>query len=609
MKQEFLSRTRLIFLGLVVLAFSLRTIYLAQTAEFIQPGTGSDSHFYLQWAMDIVRGNILGRDVFYALPVYPYFLSLVYLYAGGSVFGLIVIQILVGSINCGLIYLLGRKLFNEQVGLIAGVIACGYLMFIFYDRMLLPASLVIFLGLFLALLLLKVKDNPSLGKYLGAGFLLGLCALAKASFLLLGIFVLVWIIYEYSKHSVKQRLLYCLCFILPIFLLIGTATLRNYLVTNDPVLITAHSGINFYVGNNPAANGRFKPPPFMRPAQSGLIDDAHIIAEKIEGKRLKPSEASNFWFRRSLSFIRAHPVSYLALLAKKVTLFWKAAEYVDDIEYRIFTKAASLLRSGLLFRFSLISPLALLGLFLSWPQRKKVMLLYIFVFSLSLATILFFINSRYRLIVVPYLAILAAYSLWQGFRMCKKRRYKALVASLVLFSALFFLTSIIDSNARAKPNSSLHYNKAIYLADRKDYSSAEKEFHAALKLNPRDYMSYFALGNVYYEMHKPSQAIDTYQRALAINPFFYSAHFNLGLIYNEMGNREQAEEEFRQVLRLKADDSAAHYNLGRIYQEQGLYGVALREYYRALKDEKKSADRREILKAIKETEELKKDEK
>jgi len=609
MKQRLFSRTKLIFLGLVVLAFSLRAIYLAQTAEFIQPGTGSDSQFYVQWAEDIVSGNIIGRDVFYALPVYPYFLSLAYLYAGGSVFGLIIIQMLVGSINCGLIYLLGRKLFNEQVGIIAGAIACGYLMFIFYDRMLLPASLVISLGLFLALLLLKVKDNPSLGKWLGAGLLLGLCALAKASFFLLGIFILLWIIYEYSKHSMRQRLLYCACFILSFFLLIGTTTLRNYLVANDPVLITAHSGINFYLGNNPQANGLFKPPPFMRPAQSGLIDDARIIAEKMEGRRLKPSEASNFWLRRSLSFIGAYPLSYLALLAKKVTLFWRAAEHVDDIEYRIFTKVAPLLRSGFLFRFSLISPLALLGLFLSWPKRRKVMLLYIFVFSLSLGTVLFFINSRYRLIVVPYLVILAAYSLWQGFQICKKRQYKALVVSLVLFSALFFLTSIAGSSVQVEHTSSLHYNKAIYLADRKDYLRAEKEFHAAIKLNPRDYMSYFALGNVYYCMQKVPQAIESYNKSLAINPFFYSAHFNLGIIYNEMGQEELAEEEFKEVLNLKSDDCPARYNLGRIYQEKGLYGVALREYYRALKDEKNSANQRQILEAIKEIEELKKDEK
>ena len=599
MKGKSFSKITVTFLVFAVLAFILRSIYFSQTIKFIHPGVASDGYFYLQWAKDIARGNLLGRDVFYALPLYPYFLSLVYLFSAGEIFDLILIQALIGSINCGLIYILGRKLFNNQVGMIAAFIACVYSMFIFYDRMLLPTSLSISLGLVLALLLLRTRDNPSLKKWFGAGLLLGLCTLARASFFPLVILILFWIVYEYKRDTLKHVLSYCFCFILPFFLIIGGVTLRNYLVADDAVLITAHSGINFYIGNNPEGNGLFKTPPYMRATQSGLIEDAKILAEQISGKRLKPSEISNFWTRRSLSFIISHPLDYLRLLGKKIVLFWNGKEHIDDIEYYIFNEEAGLLKLPL-FNFSLIGPLGILGMFLSWPQRKRIILLYLFVFGLTLATILFFINARYRLIFVPYLLIFAANALWQTFQKCKNRQYKNFIFSLVLFLALYFLTNIKVTNASSSANYTFHYNKGVILCDQGQYQKAEQQFQTALKINPHDFMSYLGLGNVYYQMEEFEQAINSYQKSLAINPYFYKAHFNSGIIYKERGKKKEAEEEFKKVLRLWPQDCAAHYNLGRIYQEKGLMEAALKEYTQALEIK---PGHQEILQAIDEVSE------
>lgn len=580
---RFFTKDKLIFLLLVAWAFSLRSIYFNQTVGFIQPGSGSDSQFYFQWAESIVRGNLLGSGVFYALPVYPYFLSLAYAFSGGEIFGLILIQIFIGAINCGLIYLLAKRLFNHQVGIIASIIACGYSMFIFYDRMILPTSLAIFLGLLLALLLLKVRDRPSAKRWFGVGLLFALCTLVRASFSLLGLFIPFWIAYEYRRRKpLGQLLLYCCSFILPCVLLMGAVTLRNYLVARDPVFITAHSGINFYIGNNPKADGLFKPPAFIRPTQSGLVEDARIIAQKIGGRRLRESEVSNFWLKQALNFIKSQPLNYVRLLGKKFALFWNGTEFVDEIEYYIFREESGLFKLPL-FRFSLICPLGLLGIFLSWPKRSRIMPLYLFIFSLMLATVSFFINSRYRLIVVPYLIIFAAFALWQSLEMCKSRKYKSLIYRIVLFFALFFLINVEITKAGTQLNFTFHYNKGIYLKDRADFQKAQEEFQAALALNPLDYMSYLGLGNVYHEMHDFPQAINNYQRSLQINPYFYKPYFNLGLIYEEMGDKEKAEEQFKKVLKLLPGDCAAHFSLGGIYQKKGLIDLALEEYRQALK--------------------------
>lgn len=593
-----LCSPKLIFWLIVTLALSLRLLYFSQTVQFIQPASGSDGYFYLEWAKQIVRGNILGRDVFYALPVYPYFLSLAYLFSGGETFGLILIQILLGSVNCGLIYILGRKLFNQPAGIMAALLACAYSMFIFYDRMLLPASLAIFLGLLLMLLLLRAQSNPGPKVWFTAGIFLGVCVLASASFTLLAIFLLFWIGWEYRKKSLQAAIVYGCLFFLGLALIIGGTTLRNYLAGKDAVLVTAHSGINFYIGNNPQANGLFKVPPYMRPTQAGLIEDAGIIAEKISGQRLKPSESSRFWFSRAISFIRLKPFSCLSLLGKKFLLFFNAKEYCDEVEYYIFNQQAKLAQLPLA-NFGLVLPWAILGMFLAWPQRKKINLLYYFVFSLAVGAISFFINSRYRLISVPFFLIFASAAIWQIWRNCRNRRY--LYVSLLLGATLvlYFLTSIKLTANSSQPNSTFYYNKGVYLSDKKDYLQAKQQFQAALRINPLDFMSYLGLGNIYYEQQNFPQAEAYYKMSLAANPYFCDAYFNLAITYDETGEKEEAEKYFLQVLQLKPNDAASHYNLGRIYQGRGLNQLALQEYQQALKAK---PGHWEILKGIEELE-------
>jgi len=387
----------------------------------------------------------------------------------------------------------------------------------------------------------------------------------------------------------------------PFILLIGSTALRNYLVAKDPVFITAHSGINFYIGNNHSANGLFKVPPYMRPTQAGLLEDARIIAQSVEGRRLKASEVSRFWFRRSLKFIRKYPRDYLRLLGRKLFLFWNAKEYVDDIEYYLFDKEAALSKFPLL-HFSFIGPLALLGLFLALPKGKQVALIYVFIISLMLATISFFINSRYRLICLPYLIILASFSLYRMFEMGKKKQYRGLAICITLAIGLYFPININLVKSNSYLDYTLHYNKGIYLFDQKDYTNAEEEFRAALAINPLDYMSYLGLGNVYYQKQEFPEAINNYKKALEINPYFYKAYFNIGFIYYEKEDYRRAEEEFRKVLTVNPDDCAAYYNLGRVYQKQGLYDKALIEYEQALRVKPKHP---EVVESIEEIKELK----
>jgi len=213
-----------------------------------------------------------------------------------------------------------------------------------------------------------------------------------------------------------------------------------------------------------------------------------------------------------------------------------------------------------------------------------------------LGTISFFINSRYRIIAVPYLIIFAAFAFWRLIQQYKNKQYKQLVVLVLLFFGLYFLTNIQITDA-SLPNSTFHYNKAVIFCDQGKYQKAQEEFRLALNLNPLDFMSYLGLGNAYYEMQDFAQAIEHYKKSLRVNPYFYDAHFNLGMVYKQMGQNKEAKGEFLKVLKLKHEDCAAHYNLGELYQEEGLTAAALKEYQEALEIE---PNHPEVLKAIEE---------
>ena len=71
--------------------------------------------------------------------------------------------------------------------------------------------------------------------------------------------------------------------------------LHNYLLAGEPVLLSAHSGINFFIGNNAQANGYPQIPTPLHADQQGMLKDSILWAERAEGRPLKRAEVSAFW--------------------------------------------------------------------------------------------------------------------------------------------------------------------------------------------------------------------------------------------------------------------------------------------------------------------------
>lgn len=89
-----------------------------------------DSEEYDRWAGEIAEGDWLGSEVFFQVPLYPYFLAVVYTLFGHSLDAVYLIQIVLSLLGIYALYRAGKKIAGEKVGLVAAALSalCGWLL-------------------------------------------------------------------------------------------------------------------------------------------------------------------------------------------------------------------------------------------------------------------------------------------------------------------------------------------------------------------------------------------------------------------------------------------------------------------------------------------------
>jgi len=545
----------------------VRLFYLYQVAKspFFFPPLGLDPSLYHHWAESIAKGKGMGQTVFQAMPLYPYFLGLVYKMAYPGIFWAKLIQLLLGALSVLFVYEIGNSLFNPTVGWIAALGQTFSGISIFYEELLVPASLVSFLFVTLFLLLLRAIQRKHFLDWLWLGLFLGLTTLANAGILLFLPFLFLWMVLSFSWPFLKKCFVFGML-LLCILLAISVVFFRNLQVAHDPVFLAAHGGINFYIGNHPGATGRFQSLFSRHTNSEQLLQESKEVAEKEAGRSLTASEISRFWFRKGFTFIRREPVQYFRLLTKKLLLFWHGYEIPDVEDYYFFRSRFSVLRV-LGIPFSWIIPLGLLGIFVGLRNFQKLSLLYGFLFSQMIALLLVFINSRYRAPLAFSVILFAASAISWLFHLFLEKRYRTLLIAFFLLLHFIFLTQV-DLGATHQELES--YNVGIALDQAGEHEAAIREFDKALLVYPEDSTFLFALGNAFFRKGDFVNARRRYEEVLLHAPDHADAYFNLGLIHFHEGEWDKAEESFEKSIALKADQPDVYYLLSAIYRKKGL---------------------------------------
>ena len=534
---------RLWLLAILVLALGLRILYLLQARDHLFFNAFSDSIYYHSWALRLVEGQP-GPQVFYLGPLYPTLLALFYAIAGPYAELFLWFQILLGTVGCGLLYLLGRMVGGPKVGLLAALIASVYRVEIFYEGLLLTAVVLIVLHLLLLFTVYWAIRGRHSSRWGLCGLLLGLAATGRSNNLIFLPFLIAAVWWSWRPRPVLRglRLRAAAALILGLLAVIVPASLHNALSGRDLVPITSNLGMNFYIGNHARATGYY-----VKPKGLDLADDIYgiKIANIYAGRPLKPSEVSRFWLRRGIEFVRSHPGTTTRLMVRKILFFFNAYEIpqVEDINF--LGRFVPLLRWPLL-GFSVLGPLGLLGLFLSLGRWRHFLPLLGFVAAYLAGTVPFFIISRLRLQICPVLMIFAAIALvWLGDRI-RNRRVRPLVGAVALLAVLTVLVNWpLASLDRDRHRAQSHRFYALHLRTQDRLSEAAREYERAIEADSTLADSYVDLATLRMEQGQPETAVSLYRQALAVDPQVSGVHLNLGNMFARQGLWNRAVEQFR----------------------------------------------------------------
>jgi len=574
---KFRKHTFLIII--IFLALFLRVIYLYQMHK-------NDPFFYhlfsdpLQYherALSILSHGIIGTEAFYHPPLYQYFIALLYAIFGSNPLVIRIFQVILGTVNVILVYILGRRYFNKTVAKIAGIITAVYPMLIFYDAELLMPTLVISLILLGLYFLLHSGNTYALI----AGIIFGLAALARQNMLLIiVIFPLIFLI-RYKKIAWRYVGLFwagSLLMILPV-------TIRNIVVVKEPILISWQGGINFYIGNNPEADGITGIPPGSEKTDwhSAFLDLKQEM-ETEAGHSLSLSQIDRKCYPRGFKFISQQPFQALGLLIKKTYLFFGGFEVSSERDIYQTTQYSYL--KFLLFKipflqfpFGLLFPLFLIGLYYSYSEWRRLSLPLLFITLYSISFIVFFVNARYRMVIIPILIIFAGYGIQRLIHQKNIRRLRVPlcigIGSFILFNANIYGITDPSDYLTAYMVAQVDYSTG-------NYEKALRKVEESIKDNPDFAESQNLNGLILKAMGKTSEAEYSFHKAIAIDPYFADAYINLGNLAISQKNLQNAEVYYRKAIDISPASAVGHNNLGNIYFQKGLLDSALIYYQYAL---------------------------
>jgi tetratricopeptide (TPR) repeat protein len=532
----------------------------------------SDSYFYYLRALGVTSGDFLNWKIFISWPLYSYLLAFLLKLGHNSLALVYIFQNILGALQCVLVYLIGRALCGRFAGFLAALFCAFYGILVFYDNLLIYTSAALFLNSLFFLFVLRIfKDDLRPWRLFIAGILLGVCTAMQAGVAVFGLMALLWISWN-RGNDLPHRFRMCLFSVCGFALVITVLAGVNYASDKNMVILSRNTGFNFYLGNNPQATGSYYTPALFTPNQEALYNEARGAAEMDRGGPLSASEVSGYWFAKSFGFIIGEPLSYIRLIGRKIALTFFSRDTPCDTEYS-FSSGIFPLSWRFTRVLGFIIPLVLMGFFLARGLGKKVILLYLAVLGFAINTVAFFVISKNRIMMFPFLAVFAGISLYRLWVWLKGREYLKSLIFIMVFAVLYFYCGHFISfgnNLSLKTSAALkHFQNGLDCIEKADYDCALRELNSARDSDPHNPRIMFSLGTVYYELRNYEKAQEQFMRALEATPFYTNAYYNLGYMYNRLGRYQEAIAVLKKGLSYIRGDAGLYYELACAYEGLG----------------------------------------
>ena len=566
--------------------FLLRLIVLLRLTRspFLLPNSG-DMHFYNEWAQRILHGQVPEHHAFYGLPLYPYLLACLYALFGYSPFIPGFLQAILDGGTAVLLYKLAVKIFSspappgrpavagpengtrnffkryrgECIGFLA---ALGWGFFLpeeAYSAILMPAAGLVFVFWFVVWQIVRRRDAPtSLGSLL-LGALIGFTAMGIATILFLTPLLFVALFFKWNWTG-DTRNVWLAKGTAAALILIGIGIgaspcwIHNYFVARDPVFLSAHSGVNFWIGNNPLATGYPRFPPGLHAGQKAMLEDSITTAEKAAGRSLKRSEVSAYWSEKARAYIKNNFGAWLKLLLVKASNFWNAFQY-DDLSIITILREQNVILPGL--KFGLVAALAIPGFLLAFARYplSRWVAAAVLLHMASLLTV--FVTERYRVAAVPGLLLGASFGVSELWQNCVSAKYSRAALYLILLLAATLFVSIPQKDPSLWALDA--YNSGWQALQSNNLPLAERKLNVAYAYAPENAEVNFAVGNLRLAQGNNPAAESYYFATLRLDSNHEGAYNNLGILALEEKHWSRAAKFFAKAVQQDPGDAKTYY--------------------------------------------------
>ncbi len=537
-----------------------------------------DAAAYSAWAHTIASGDWIGDRVFYQAPLYPYFLAATYTLFGSSIEIVRHVQAVLGVISCLLLADAARRLISPAAGVAAGLLLAFYAPAIFQDTIIQKTALD---ELLLCLILWLIARDPDVHRGRTAayvGLASGTLILNRENAAVLVIPLAAWFATRARELGGRRAL----AFLGAVALVLAPVAARNKAVGGEWVVTTAQFGPNFYIGNNPDADGTYRPLVPWRGSPTFEQDDATKLAEHELGRPLTPGQVSAFYRDRVLRFIAGNPLAWLRLVARKLFLTINATEIPDTEDQYTYALWSWPLRTAAIWNFASLLALAALGGWIVRARWRQVWILpaLVSVYAASLA--LFYVFARYRYLLVPPLMLLAAAAVAEGpswirrISIRERAVWAAVVAAIVIACSYPIL-------ARTQLEAVMRFNTGVGLKAEGRVDEAIAEYRVAAALNPAMPQVHYNLGIALQERGRMAEAIAALREAVRLAPDDPRALNNLGVALGLAGASGEAAECFRSAIARDPNLAEARRNLAENYATAGDLASAARELDAAIR--------------------------
>ena len=495
-----------------LLALAVRLLALAELIDvplFRTPQL--DSLEYSSWARRLAEFEPAWSADLPHGPGYPLFLAALLVVSGGSLLVARAVQAAVGAATCWLVFRIAQRTYGPAAGAAAGTLCALYAPLILVDVSILAEGLLLFL--LTASCWLALRAGGSTGRTIASGLLLGAAVVVRPTAVVAAP-VLLFLVWKDSSRRPLAVGAFCIAAALPIL----PVSWINWQHGGGVLPVQAKSGFNVYQALSPRMTG-------MASLRAGGGYEA--LAAEAARRGLHGSAADRYYVRKAAEEIAAAPRAFLRLLGTKCVWMVQNVELRDSHSFYFFREQSRVLQWGL--PFAVLFALGAAGTWAAASERRIdwPILTLLLAFGFTLVALL--VGSRYRMPLVPFLAVLGGAGLAAAFEWVMRKRFDRLLAFAVVAACAFALAFVWDHPASRE--------------------FAEEWTYTAQSL---------------VREGRPMEARSAYQRALEADPGAVRALAGLASLALREGNRGEAGRLVFRALGISRRDPSTHFVAGEV---------------------------------------------